>query len=83
MNKVKKNYADMDPIEEVRAVREKISREFPTVKAYCDYLRAKYPAANPPAPQEPLRKDRRSSEKVKARPNARPAMRQRKAAAHA
>jgi len=73
-----KNYADMDPIEEIRAVRAEINRKFPTVKALCDYLRKHYPDANPPA--EPPRKGRRTSTITKA--NARPALRQRKSAAH-
>jgi len=75
---MKKNYADMDPIEEIRAVRAEINREFPTVKALCDYLRANYPGANPPP--EPPRKGRRASTKTKA--NARPAMRRQKSATH-
>jgi len=78
MNKVKKPYADMDPIEEIRAVREELSREFPTARALGDYLRAKYPGANPsPAPQ---RKNRRTSMKAKA--NTQSALRQQKSAAH-
>ena len=82
MNKVKKPYADMDPIEEIRAVREELSREFPTAKALREYLWEHYPSSRPtPEPQpEPLRKGRRSSAKAKARPNTRPALRQRKSA---
>jgi len=75
---MKKNYADMDPIEEIRAIREELSREFPTAKAYGDYLRQKYPIKNPPA--SPPRKGRPASAKGKA--NARPAVRQRKSAVH-
>ena len=77
MSKVKKNYADMDPIEEIRAIREELSREFPTVKALCEHVRANYPVANPP-PAEPRRKRWRGTAKTKA--NARPAMRRRKSA---
>jgi len=75
---MKKNYADMDPIEEIRAIREELSREFPTTKALCDYLRQNYPGTNPPA--EPQRKGRRVSAKAKA--NARPAVRHRKTTTH-
>ncbi len=39
----KKSYADMDPLEEVRAIKEEISREFKTVHAYGEYLIKKYP----------------------------------------
>jgi len=80
MRKVKKNYADMDPIEEIRVIREELSREFPTVKALCEHVRANYPVANSP-PAEPRRKGWRAS--MKTNVNARPAMRRRKSAAHA
>ncbi len=44
----KKSYADMDPLEEIRAIKEEISREFKTPGAYIEYLRKKYPnGANP------------------------------------
>jgi hypothetical protein len=43
---MKKSYADMDPLEEVRAIKEEISREFKTVHAYGEYLREKYPNAS-------------------------------------
>ena len=78
MNNVKKTYADMDPIEEIRAVREKISRRFKTASDLCAYLRKHYPDG-PPTP-EPQQKSRRTSTKTRA--NARPAMRRRKSAAH-
>ena len=81
MKTVKKSYADMDPIEEIRAIREELSREFPTTKALCDYLRANSSVANPTP--EPQRKDHRAPAKPKTRANARPALRQRKTAAHA
>ena len=76
---MKKSYADMDPIEEIRAIREELSREFPTTKALCDYLRANSSVANPMP--EPQCKDRRASAKTRA--NTRPAIRQRKMATHA
>jgi len=75
---VKKNYADMDPIEEIRAIRAELNRKYPTVKALCDHLRQNYPVTNP-APESP-RKGRRVSTKTKV--NARPALRHRKSAAH-
>jgi len=75
---MKKTYADMDPIEEIRAIREELSREFPTTKALCDYFRENFPVTRP-APELP-RKARRTSTKTK--PNARPAMRRRKSEVH-
>ena len=81
MKTVKKSYADMDPIEEIRAIREELSREFPTTKALCDYLRANSSIANPTP--EPPRKDHRTPAKPKTRPNTHPTMRQRKTTAHA
>ena len=76
---MKKNYADMDPLEELREIRKEIMRKHKTVEAYCDYLMKAYPV-NPPA--EPQAKGRRTSS-AKAKANTRPAMRQRKTAAHA
>ena len=81
MNNTKKNYADMDPLDEIRAIKEEISREFPTARAFGDYLRAKYPDARPPATPKPQHGGRRTPTKAKA--NGHPAMRQRKTAAHA
>ena len=86
MNKAKKSYADMDPIEEIRAVRKELSRRFPTSKALCEYLWKHYPTSRPipelpPKPEEP--KSRRAPAKPKTRANVRPAMRQRKTATHA
>ena len=80
MKTVKKSYADMDPIEEIRAVREELNREFPAVEAFGDYLRAKYPDTDPTRKPQP--KSRRTSVKPKTKVNARPALRQRKSAAH-
>jgi len=79
MSTVKKNYADMDPLEEIQTIKREISRRFPTVKAYCDYLRAKYPDTAPS--RQPQPNSQRASAKPKTRANARPAMHQRKAAA--
>lgn len=42
---MKKKYADMDPLEEIRAIREEINREFKTASALSEYLRTN-PAAN-------------------------------------
>jgi len=75
---MKKDYADMDPLEEIRAIREELNREFPTTKAYWEYLWQKYPNSVSPPPQQ--RGDRRTSTKPKA--SARPAMRQRKSTTH-
>ena len=77
-NNVKKNYADMDPLEEVRAVREEISREFPSLRDLGEFLRKKYPA--PSSPESP-RKSPRSSAKMSD--GRRPVMRQQKVTAHA
>jgi len=79
MNNVKKNYADMDPLEEIRAIREELSREFPTAKAYCEYLWKHYPSSRPTP--EPQPKNQRASTRTRA--NARPAMRRQKATTHA
>ncbi|MCL2701101.1 MAG: hypothetical protein FWE88_05350 [Phycisphaerae bacterium] len=74
---MKKNYADMDPLEEIRAIREEISRKFKTAEAYGDYLQKIYPLNPPP---EPPRKGRRVSTKTAA--HGRPALRRRKTTAH-
>jgi len=76
---MKKSYADMDPLEEIRAIREELNREFPTIEAFFDYLRSNSPAKNS-VPQPP-RKGRRAATKAKA--NVRPALRQRKTTTHA
>jgi len=82
MKNTKKSYADMDPIEEIRAIRAELSRRFPTMKALGDYLRAKYPDSDPTLkPEEP--KSHQAPAKPKTRANVRPAMRQRKSATHA
>ena len=81
MNNVKKPYADMDPLEEIRAIREELNREFPTVEAFGDYLRAKYPDTDPTRKPQP--QNQRAAVKPKTKANTRPAMRQQKAKAHA
>jgi len=77
---MKKNYADMDPLEEIRAIREELNREFPTMEAYGDYLRKNFPITNPAPPAPAHRKGQRTSAKPKA--NARSAGCHRKSAAH-
>ena len=72
---MKKNYADMDSLEEVRAIKEELSREFPTAEALGEYLRKMYPMNPPP---KPPRKGHRTSAKA----NGRPAPRHRKPAIH-
>ena len=54
---MKKNYADMDPLEEIRAIREEISKEFATMRSYGEFLRKNYPTA-PSAASPPARKPR-------------------------
>ena len=58
---MKKKYADMDPLEEIRTIREEISREFKTVLDLGEYLRNKPPADSP---TEPKHRGRRSSGKA-------------------
>jgi len=36
---MKTNYADMDLLEEIHAVRDELSRRFPTAKAFGDHVR--------------------------------------------
>ena len=66
---MKKNYANMDPLEEVRAIREEISREFKSIHDLGEYLREKKSS-----PQS-----RRTAVKIAKRP----ATRHRKPATHA
>ena len=79
MNNAKKSYADMDPLEEIRAIREELNREFPTVEAFGDYLRANFPLARPTP--EPQPKNRAASARPKTRANIRPATSLRKTTA--
>ena len=65
---MKKNYADMDPLEEVRAIREEISREFKTIHDLGEYLREKHPIAKP---SESLPSSHRIAAKKMKRPSAR------------
>jgi len=86
MSNAKDKYADMDPVEEIRAVRRELGRRFPTPRALCEYLWKHYPTSRPipelpPEPEEP--KNRRGPAKPKTRANTRPAMRPRKTAVHA
>ena len=67
---MKKNYADMDSLEEVRVIKEELSREFPTAQAFGEYLR-KMPPLNPP--QKSLRKNRRTSSAKSPAPHRRSA----------
>jgi hypothetical protein len=53
---MKKKYADMDPMEEIRAIREEISAEFKSVSAYGEYLQEKY--SNGTKPKRSLSADR-------------------------
>lgn len=62
---MKKKYADMDPLEEIRAIREEIGREFETVLDLGKYLREKSRTA---LPKGPKRQGRASSAKAGARP---------------
>ncbi|MCL2648318.1 MAG: hypothetical protein FWD61_15130 [Phycisphaerales bacterium] len=71
----KKNYADMDPLEEVRAIRAEINREFATAHDYFEYLWKKYPNSKPSPGFQP--KGCRATKTMK-----RPAMRRRKASSH-
>ena len=73
---MKKNYANMDSLEEVHAIKEELSREFPTAQAFGEYLRNMVPL-NPP--RKPSRNSRRTSTKAKAHP----ATPRRKSAVHA
>jgi len=48
MKNVKKHkYADMDPIEEIRAIRAEIGRRFKTAREYVEYLWKNYPSSRP------------------------------------
>ncbi|MDR3210875.1 MAG: hypothetical protein LBU79_03025 [Planctomycetota bacterium] len=49
---MKKSYADMDPVEEIRAVRAEIMDEFKTLDALCEYLNKHYTKAPVAKPKE-------------------------------
>jgi len=81
MKNVKKNiYADMDPIEEIRAIRAKLNRRFPTAKALVEYVWETYPSSRPEnwPPKSPSK-----SRRVATKTAKRSAPRLRKATAHA
>ena len=40
---MKKRYADMEPVEEIRAIRREMMREFKTLDALCDNIKKKSP----------------------------------------
>jgi len=69
----------LDPLEEVRAIREKISRKYKTMDAYFDHFK------DIPSADVLLAQVRKKIEKAKAKgkPTRRPAARRRKAAVHA
>jgi len=81
----KKNYADMDPLEEVRAIRAEINSEFASAQEYCEYLRKKYPRPDPPPEWQPLKLRPSSTQKRRAATKTakRSAVRLRKTTAHA
>jgi len=48
---MKKKYAEMEPLEEIHAIRDELVREFRTIGAICDHLderQALKPSAKPP-----------------------------------
>ena len=73
---MKKSYADMDSLEEVHAIKEELSREFPTAKAFGEYLRNM-------APLNPPRKSPRKGRRTSMSANNRAAPRHRKTTIHA
>ncbi|MCL2646285.1 MAG: hypothetical protein FWD61_04665 [Phycisphaerales bacterium] len=80
MKNVKKNiYADMDPIEEIRAIREKLNRRFPTAQKLVEYIWKKYPNSRPEnwSPESQPKSRRLVAKKPK-----RTATRRRKTSAH-
>lgn len=44
---MKKSYADMDPVEEIRTIRTEIMNEFKTLDALCEYLNNPRPSTSP------------------------------------
>ena len=73
---MKKNYADMNPLEEIRAIREEISGEFKSISDLGEYLRKNHPLKSSP-------KTAYNGCHVAAKVGKRPASRRRKAVAHA
>ena len=49
-------FANMNPLEEMRAIKAAISLKHETATSYNDYLRKKYPGANRPMPPPRRRK---------------------------
>jgi len=68
---------ERNPVEEIRATREKIWRKHKTMDAYFDHLKTV------PSADVLLAQVRRKIEKTKTKPKHRPASRRRKTAAHA
>ena len=68
---------DMDPIEEIRAIRAKIWRKHKTMDAYFDYLKTV------PSADVLLAQVRAKIEKAKAKPDRRPSARRRGVPANA
>ncbi len=59
---MKKKYADMDPLEEIRAIRKEIMREFKTLDALYEHLNKKYPSPDiPPSAKSRIFKTRKPS----------------------
>jgi len=81
----KKSYADMDPIEEIRAIRAEIGRRFATAREYGEYLRKEYPLPDPPPEWQPAKLRPTASQKRRAvaKMAKRSAVRLRKTTAHA
>ena len=72
---------DIDPIDEIRAIRAKNSRKYKTMDAYFDHLKTVPPADVLLAQLRKKIEKARAKDKVK--PSRRPAPRRRKAAVHA
>ena len=73
---MKKPYADMEPLEEIRAIREEISCEFKSLKDLGEHLRNNHPLK--PSPESS-----RNGRQVAAKAEKRPASRRRKTLVHA
>ena len=71
---------DIDPVAEIRAIREKISRRYKTMDEYFDHLRT-VPSADVLLAQ--VRAKIAKAKEAKAKPSRRPASRRRKAVVHA
>jgi len=71
---------DIDPVAEIRAIREKISRRYKTMDEYFDHLRT-VPSADILLAQ--VRAKIAKAREAKAKPSKRLASRRRRAVAHA